>query len=470
MISREIRATVALAAPVVATQLAQISMGFVDTIMVGHLSSDALAGIALGNSIFFTTVVIAMGVVMAVGPMVSQAFGAGDETALARSVRQGLWLAAALTVPCMLIVRHAGVFLSWMGQDPATVELSQSYLRAISWGAFPFLGFVALRSFIEGVSRPRPATVISFLAVGLNVGANYVLMYGKLGFPALGLVGTGWASTVVFWFMMIALVVVAQSSRTFASYGVFSHIRRPDPHYLREIFRIGWPIGVSYGIESGLFMVTALFMGLLGTVALAAHQVAIQCAAFTFMVPLGIGIATSVRVGQAAGRRDARGVRNAGSVGISLAAAFMFFAAVVFWTLPRQIVGLYLDLGDPANTDVISLATSLLAVAAVFQIFDGVQVSAAGALRGLKDTRRPMIIGLVSYWLVGLSTGYVLGFTLDGGPTGLWWGLVVGLVAAAVLLSVRFQARSGLETYEPETASAREPDVAGPGGAGTAPF
>ncbi|MDX1741812.1 MAG: MATE family efflux transporter, partial [Rhodothermales bacterium] len=204
MLAREIKDTIGLAAPVVATQVAQISMGFVDTVMVGHLSSEALAGIALGNSVFFTTIVVAMGIVMAAGPMVSQAFGAGDDEGVARSVRQGLWLAAVLTIPCMLIVWNAGSVLTWIGQDAGTVQLTESYLRAISWGTFPFLGFVALRSFVEGVSRPRPATLISVVAVFLNVGANYVLMYGKLGLPALGLVGTGWASTIVFWFMMLA--------------------------------------------------------------------------------------------------------------------------------------------------------------------------------------------------------------------------------------------------------------------------
>ncbi len=442
MLAREIKDTIGLAAPVVATQVAQISMGFVDTVMVGHLSSDALAGIALGNSVFFTTIVVAMGIVMAAGPMVSQAFGAGDDEGVARSVRQGLWLAGVLTIPCMLIVWNAGSVLVWIGQDASTVQLTEAYLRAISWGTFPFLGFVALRSFVEGVSRPRPATLISVAAVFLNVGANYVLMYGKLGLPALGLVGTGWASTLVFWFMMLALVGVTQASPTFTEFSVFAHLRRPDPQYFRESFRIGWPIGVSYGVESGLFLVTALFMGLMGTVALAAHQVAIQCAAFTFMVPLGIGIATSVRVGQAIGRSDPGGASRAGFVGIGLAAAFMFGAAVLFWTVPRGIVGLYLDLDDPANRDVVGLATSLLAVAAVFQIFDGVQVSAAGALRGLKDTRRPMLIGFVSYWIVGLSAGYYLGFTMDLGPRGLWWGLVVGLAAAAVLLSIRFRNQS----------------------------
>ncbi len=443
MLSSEIKSTIALALPVVATQLAQISMGFVDTVMVGRLSSEALAGIALGNSIFFTTLMIAMGVVMAVGPMVSQAFGSGDRDGVARSTRQGMWLGAVLTVPCMLIVYNIAPVLNLIVKDAATVTLAQDYLRAMAWGVLPFLWFVALRSFIEGVSRPRPATVISFVAVALNVVANYILMYGKLGMPRLGLVGTGWASTIVFWFMFLSLALVSRRGGTFGRYEVLSHLRRPDPRYFRELFRIGWPIGVSYGIEAGLFMVTAVMMGVLGTVALAAHQVAIQCASITFMVPLGIGIAASVRVGQAVGRDDAAGARLAGLVGVGLAAAFMAGAAVLFWTVPRAIVSLYLNLHDPANTEVVSLAVSLLFVAAVFQLFDGVQVSAAGALRGLKDTRVPMLIGFVSYWLVGLSTGYVFGFKLHLGPTGLWSGLVLGLLFAAVLLLWRFWRHSG---------------------------
>ncbi len=442
MLLNEVKATVRLAIPVVATQIAQISMGFVDTVMVGRLSSDALAGIALGNSVFFTILMVAMGLVMAVGPMVSQSFGAGNSDGVARSTRQGMWLATTLAVPAFLIIRNVESVLLWIGQAPETVDLTQRYLLAISWGTFPFLWFVALRSFIEGVSRPRPATVISVIAVLLNVGANYVLMFGKLGLPKMGLVGTGWASTIVFWFMFVALAATTVRSPSFKVYEIFLHLRRPDPRVFRELFHIGWPIGISYGIEAGLFMITAMMMGLLGTVALASHQIAIQCASITFMVPLGIGIASSVRVGQAVGRGDRKGVRVAGLVGVGIAATFMAGAAVVFWTLPRAVVALYLDVGDPANSEVVSLAISLLFVAAVFQLFDGVQVSAAGALRGIKDTRVPMFIGFLSYWIVGLSSGYIVGFKLNQGPVGLWWGLVLGLTVAAILLLWRFWHKS----------------------------
>ena len=448
MIRREVKELVLLAGPVVAAQLGQMSMGFVDTVMVGRLGPEALAGVALGNATFFFIWVVSMGVVVAVGPMVSQAFGAGTHETIGRSVRQGLWLGAALGVPAFVLLWNAAPLWRLAGQEAATVEAAQGYVRAIVWGFLPFVWFVGVRSFVEAVSRPWPVTFITFLGVAVNIGANYVLMFGKLGFPALGLVGTGWASTVVFWFMFLLLIGYVQIVPRFRQYRLFARLGTPDPHVFRELFRIGWPIGIGYGIEAGLFVTTALMIGTLGAMPLAAHQVAIQCAAFTFMVPLGIGIATSVRVGQAVGRRDAEGARWAGYLGILLAGAFMSGMAVLFWTAPRAVISLYLDLSDPANAEVIALAVTLLGVAAVFQFFDGVQVAANGALRGLKDTRVPMLLAFVSYWLLGLTTGAALGFGAGLGAPGLWWGLVLGLAAASVLLSVRFYRNVGRVTAQ----------------------
>lgn len=435
---QEMRATLRLAGPVVAAQLAQMSMGLADTMMVGRLGREALAGVALGNALFFFLAIMSMGVVMAVGPMVSQAHGAGLKEPIERSVRQGFWLALLLSIPFCILLWNLEPILLAIGQPSEAVAGAVSYVQAIVWGFLPFLWLMVLRGFVEGISRPWPVTVIMSFGVLLNIAANYVLMYGKLGFPALGIAGTGWASTIVFWFLVLALVAHVRIVPSLRTYAIFSTIGRPDPDYFRELFRVGWPIGVSLGIESGLFTFTALLMGLIGPTALAAHQVALQCAAFTFMVPLGTGMAASVRVGQAVGREDWSGVRRAGAIGVALAAAFMSLAAACFWIFPRSIIGLFLDLGEAGNADVVVLAVTLLGIAAVFQVFDGIQVSAAGALRGLKDTRRPMVIGFVSYWLVGLTTGYVLGFGLDLGASGLWWGLVLGLATAAILLSWRF--------------------------------
>lgn len=440
-----------LAGPVVAAQLAQMSMGLTDTIMVGRLGEEALAGVALGNTVFFFLAVTCMGVVMAVGPMVSQAFGAGDRETIERSVRQGFWLGAVLTVPAFAILWHAGPALRLIGQPAETVAAAEGYLRAVLWGFLPFLWFMALRGFVEGISRPLPVTLVTLVGVALNVGANYVLMFGALGFPALGLVGTGWASTIVFWALLLMLAGYARRDRTLRTYRIFRTIGRPDVRTFRELVGIGWPIGVSLGIESGLFMTTALLIGLIGTTALAAHQIALQCAAFAFMVPLGIGMAASIRVGQAAGRGDWEGARRSGRVGVGLAAVFMSGTAVWFWAFPETLVGFFLDLDEEANRSVVDLAVVLLGVAAVFQVFDGIQVSAAGALRGLKDTRRPMAIGFVSYWLVGLTTGCLLGFVLGWGAVGLWWGLVVGLGAAAILLTVRFRKLIPVDEISVET-------------------
>jgi len=458
----ELRATLRLAGPVVAAQLAHISMGFVDTVMVGRLGPEALAGVALGNTIFFFFAIMGMGVVRAVGPMVSQAVGAKEAMAVGRSVRQGLWMATGLGLVILLILSNVEPVLRWTGQEAVAIDGATRYLDAIRWGILPFLGFVALRSFVEGLSRPLPVTIIAFVGVAVNIGANELLMFGRWGLPALGLAGTGWASTLVFSIMFGLLALFVHRTAPFAEHGVFTRIREPDRTYLRELIRIGAPMGASRGVESSLFMITTVLMGTLGTTALAAHQVALQCAAFAFMVPLGIGMAGTVRVGQAAGARDEAGARRAGGVAMGLATFFMVGTAVLFWTLPRPLVGLYLDLSDPGNAEVVALAVQLLGVAAVFQLFDGLQVAAHGALQGLKDTRVPMGIAMMTYWGIGLTTGYLWGVRGGGGPEALWWGLVVGLATAAVLLLLRFHwqvERAVEEEVVPSTSDDGDPSV-----------
>ena len=434
----EIAATILLAAPVVVTQLAHISMGFVDTIMVGRLGPAELAGVALGNTIFFTATIFCMGVVLAVGPMVAQAFGAGDGDPIGRSVRQGLWLSAVLAIPASIFIWNADTLLILLGQKPEVVVRAVSYLHAIVWGVFAFIAFAAIRSFCEAVSKPRPITVIAIIGVGVNILANYVLMYGKWGFPELGLVGTGWASTIAFWSTFLMVVGYVYFKKEFSRYQIFSRLGKPDPRYFMQLLRIGSPIGASLGVEMSLFMVTVMMMGWIGTVQLAAHQVAVQCAAFTFMVPLGIGMATSVRVGHAVGAGNPGEVYRAGMAGIWLSVSFMMMTAVLFWVAPRAVISLYLEMESPANADVIDIAVTLLGIAAVFQVFDGLQVAGMGALRGLKDTRRPMVLAMIAYWPIGLSMSYVLAFPLGLGEVGLWWGLVTGLGSAAIMITVRF--------------------------------
>jgi MATE family multidrug resistance protein len=436
----EVKHTIQLATPIVVTQLAGISMGFIDTIMVSRgLGPGPLAAVALGNAVFFASMVFGMGIMNAVTPMASQAYGANDSMGVGRAFRQGLWLGLLIGIPIFLVIRAAPDLLLLMGQDPDTVVLARGYIRAISWGVFPFLWFIATRCFIESVSRPRPATVIALLGVGINVVANYVLMFGKAGFPALGIRGTGVASAVVFWCNFLILLAFCLSDTRLRSLASLAHIRRPDFRYLRSLARLGVPIGVSQGVEAGLFMLTAMIMGLISTTALAAHQMAIQFAAFTFMVPLGVGLAASVRVGQAVGRGDLSGARRAGHAGMLLAVSFMSCTALLIWLFPRLIISIFLDVSLAKHAEVTSVAVSLLGIAAVFQIVDGVQVSAMGALRGLKDTFVPMMISVLSYWGLGLGVGYYLAFPAGWGPEGLWWGLVTGLGSAAILLTWRFQ-------------------------------
>lgn len=442
-ILREIRATLLLASPIVLSQLAQVSNGLVDTIMVGQLGPTALAGVALGSSVFFWVALVCLGIILAVGPMVSQAAGAGDAESVTRSTRQGFWMALILAAPLAILLQFAEPILVFTRQDPEVQRIAGGYLRAVAWGLLPFLGFGVLRSFVEGLERPTPVTIIALTAVGVNIFANDTYIHGRYGVPEMGAVGVGWATTTSFWFLFVALALFTQARPVFRRYQIFRRLRRPDPTYFRELFRIGWPIGVQFGTESGLFTLTALMAGALGATSLAAHQIALQCAAFTFMVPLSVGLAGSVRVGQAVGAGNPVGARRAGWTAIGLALLFMCGAALVFLTVPRALIGLFLDPTRAENLPVIELAVVLLGIAGAFQVFDGVQAAAAGALRGLKDTRLPMLIGAAAYWGVGLTSAYGFGLALGHGAPGLWWGLVLGLAAAAIGLTMRFHRRSG---------------------------
>lgn len=428
--------TLTLALPLILAQLAQVSMGLVDTLMVGRLGGEALAGIALGGNLFFFALIVGLGVMAAVGPTVSQAYGAGDLETGSRATRQSFYIALLLSVPAFVLFWRAESLLLLMGQEPQTAALAGAWLRAICWGYLPSLWLGGLRGLLEGLSRPRPVMFIAFLGIGLNIVINYTLIFGHFGFPALGAVGTGWASAFVYWVMFLAAAFYVH--RALPSFGIFASFPRPDLALLRNLFLIGLPIGLMSSFESGLFSVAAILMGTFGTASLAAHQIAIQTASFTFMIPLGLAAATAVRVGQAVGRRDPAEARRSGWIGIALSAIFMSLTALTFWFLPERIASLFLKAGDPANADVIRTAAQFLAFVAAFQIFDGLQVSAAGALRGLKDTRVPMLISLLSYWGIGFSSGVIFAFPLGLGGSGLWLGLVLGLVAAAFLLVLRF--------------------------------
>lgn len=435
---REIRATLALAVPLVLAQLAQMSMGFVDVAMVGRLGTESMAAIVLGSTTYFTLSLVGVGVLIAVQPMVAQAIGAGDEASAGRAVRQGLWLATLLGLPATIALGFSEPALLATGQAPETAALAAEYHDAVRWGFIPNLWFTALRGLCEGDARPRPVLAVTLVGVLANVVLNYALMFGAFGFPALGVVGTGWSTAITTAVMFVALALVVRRG-PLGRFRVFAGLRQPDGATLGALFRLGWPIGIGFGLEAGLFMAATLLVGRLPdhAVALAAHQIALNAASVTFMVPLGIGMAGGIRVGQAAGAGDVAAAARAGWMAAALGALFMTCSALVFWFAPGAVVWIYA--GRSPDAEVAALAVSLLGIAAVFQLFDGVQAAIAGALRGLKDTRVPMVLAALSYWGVGLSVGAGLGLAGGLGAPGLWWGLTLGLATASVLMSLRFR-------------------------------
>ncbi|HEY9700268.1 MAG TPA: MATE family efflux transporter [Trichocoleus sp.] len=441
-LSTEIRNCLALALPLAGAQLAQAMTAFADTVMMGLLGSEALAAGGLGAALFQACLLVSSSIVSAVSSLGAAAFGAGQSERVGQVVRQGLWLAVVMAVPIVFLLWFSEPLFQGLGQEASVTQQSESYLRAIVWGFFPALGFAVLRHFVSALSQPRSVIVIMIGGTLFNVAANYVLMFGKFGLPALGLAGIGWASTLSLWGMFLALILHIRSQTHFRTYGVFRNLHHFEGRLFAELLHVGLPIGILSAAETGLFTVTTFLMGQLGTATLAAHQIALQTAALTFMIPLGISFANTVRVGQFLGQGDLQSAKLAGYTGMSIGVGFMALMALLFWTVPEAIVSLYLDIRNPANQAVVTLAKQLLGVAAMFQVVDGLQVTAVGALRGLKDTRIPMLIGLLAYWGIGLTCGYTLGLRFGFGGVGLWWGLAIGLVLAASILTWRFSTSS----------------------------
>lgn len=434
----EVKGCLFLAVPLAGAQLGQAATSFVDTVMMGFLGSQSLAAGGLGSVTFLWLLTIGTGIVSAVSPLAAEAHGAGRIEAAGRVARQGLWLSLLIALPVTLLIWNGDALLRLFGQAENNVVLAMLYLKAIAWGYLPGLAFAVLKSFVCALSRPYPVIVVMICGTVFNIAANYVLMFGKFGLPALGLAGIGWASTLTLWSMFLALAIYILNQTSFSSYGVFRNLHQFHWRVFWELLQTGLPIGVLTGVESGIFTATTFLVGQLGTLVLAAHQIVLQTSSITFIVSLGVSVATTVRVGQMIGRSDPIGARLAGYVGIGIGTLFMGTMAILFWTIPEIIISLYLDVQNPANAGVVVIAKSLLGIAAAFQLVDGAQVSAAGALRGLKDTRIPMLIGIIAYWFLGLGSGYLLGLQFGLGGVGLWWGLVIGLTTAATVLTWRF--------------------------------
>jgi len=431
----EIRRTLHLATPVIIGQLAVFSMNFVDTVMSGRLPNRdiALAALGIGGAVWSSMLMFVLGTLMVVQPSVAQLDGALKRREAAAQTRQALWIAVALALPFFLICYFSEPLLAAFRIDPAIVPTAAAYLRAMSWGA-PGLSLVfLLRFFSEGTGHTRPTMLYGVTGALLNVPLNYVLMFGKLGVPAMGTVGVGYATSIVIWLQFLMLFVYIRTHRHYEPFELMSHLERPDWGEIWGLLKVGVPIAVAIFVEGSLFVMAALLIGRLGPVPAAAHLIAINFAALVFMIPVGLSSAISIRVGNAVGRGDPDGARYAGLIGIMIILGIQTVGAICMLFFPEAIVRLYTD--DPV---IAPLAVSLLFYAAVFQYPDGLQMVASGALRGFKDTRMPVVYMVISFWIVGLTLGYHLTFARGMGPAGMWVGMIAGLSVAAVLLLRRF--------------------------------
>ena len=445
-LTTEIRATLALATPMVLTNLAQAAIAATDVALLGLAGTRPLAAGALGVNLITACLFFGTGVVTASSPMLSRALGAKSHAVrdVRRTVRQALWSCAALAVPFWLLLWQARAILILFGQDAGLAADAQGFVRAMMWGLLPALGFLALRSFMTALERPGWSLIVAALAVLFNGVINYALIFGAGPVPALGLVGAGIGSSIANLLMFVGMAIVVLRDRRFRRYRLFGRFWRADWPRFAALWRLGLPIAVTLTLEVTVFNAAVFLMGLIGTAALAAHAIAIQIAALSFMVPLGMAQAVTVRVAIASGRGDRAGVARAGWTTFVIGTGFMCVMAAVLLAVPRALVSAFIDVHDPANAEVVGLAVSFLAIAALFQVVDGAQAVGAGMLRGLHDTAWPMAYALFGYWVVGIGVGVWLGFYRDMGGIGVWIGLASGLAVVSVLMMTRWAWRERL--------------------------
>ena len=436
-IEAELRATLALAAPLAAANLAQMAMGVTDMVMVGRLGALPLAAAGLGAMLYFTGGVVLQGILSAVAPLAAHALGGGDRRAAGRIAGAGLALAVLLAVPFVAALTSLDRLLLALGYDHALAAEIGRFLQAIAWGGPAFLGFAVLRSLLAALSHTRAVMGVLLLCVAGNAALNWVLIFGHLGAPALGVPGSGYASAINQWVILAGLALCTRMMPGIAGFHLLRSAFAPSWAAMANVLRLGLPIGGIMGVEVGVFLAAGVLMGLLGAAPLGAHQLVLNCAGISFMVPLGLGQAATVRVAYELGAGRAFAARRAGFVALALGIGFMGAMAVVLWTVPQAIIAAYIDIADPANRETVQIARRLLVIAALFQVFDGMQVIAAGALRGYRDTMVPMLLAGFGYWGAGFGGGWLLAFPLGFGPAGLWWGLALGLAVVAILLTVR---------------------------------
>ncbi|WP_240046715.1 MATE family efflux transporter [Paracraurococcus ruber] len=445
-------ATLALAWPLALTNLSQHALALTNAVILGWHSTEALAAATLGANLYYAVMAAPLGTAFAAAPMLAQARGQGRLAGgagrgwvreMRRSARSGLWATLAVLLPSLLLLWFAEPVLLALGQAPGLAALAGEYLRAMMWGLIPFCGFVVLRGFLAAMERPGPALWIAVAGIGLNALLCPLLVFGWGGWAGFGVTGAGLASTLVDSLMLLGLLGLVARDRVLGRFRLLGRFWRPDPARLREVVRIGLPVAGSMLLEIGVFSAAAIVMGWFGAVAVAAHAVALQVAGMTFMVPLGIGQAATARVGLFVGEARPREAARAGWVAIGLGAGFMGLMALLLLAGAGPIARGFVGAAEATAREAAALGALLLTIAGLFQLADGVQAVAAGALRGLKDTRVPMLLAGFGYWGLGMPVGLLLAWPAGFGPQGIWLGLAAGLGAVAVLMLRRWRRMSG---------------------------
>lgn len=436
-LKKHIASTFQLAYPVMIGQLGIIMMGVVDSLMVGRIGAAPLAAASLGNGMAFIIMIIGIGLSYAVTPLVAIAVGAGKFEDCGIYFRQALLVNSVASIIIAILIFFAADLLQYFDQPEEVQVLATSYMKIIGLSSIPLLLYQSYKQFIEGLSVMRPAMIITLIANLVNAFANWLLIYGNLGFPRLELDGAGWATFISRLFMTITLMLFVMNNSFFKKYDVTFHYRSINWPMIKKILSLGLPSGMQYFFEVGAFSFAVVMVGWLGTKQLAAHQIALNLASISFMVVLGISVAGSIRVGNAVGMKDIAETRRAGFTAWLLGASVMSAAGIIFIVFRNYLPTLYVN-----DEVVISYASSLLIIAALFQISDGTQAVGIGILRGLTDVKIPTAITFIAYWIVGLPVGYLLGFTFDLGVQGVWIGLLMGLTTSAILLTLRFNSRS----------------------------
>ncbi|MCO5146740.1 MAG: MATE family efflux transporter [Aquamicrobium sp.] len=431
------RETVLLGLPLIAAQLAQMALNVTNTVVLGRVGPEELAASVLGWQFFFVLWMFGSGFGFAVMPLVANAIGSNDPRGGRRFVRMGLWISFAYGLLMMVPLWNAEAIFRALGQDPRISALAAAYIGTLKWSLFPQLAIIVLRSFLGALGRPGIVVIALVVGVAINAGLNVVLVFGGAGVPALGMQGSGLATLIATCCVALFLVVHISRHRVLRRQEIFVRFFKPDMPAIAEVFRLGWPMGTTVVAEVALFTATSFMMGVIGPMELAAHGIALQLSGVAFMIPLGLSAATTIRVGHAYGAGNHSDVSRAAMTSLGLGLAIACLSAAVFLTVPRALIALYLDMEAGASAPVIPIAVSFLAVAGIFQIVDGVQALSSGALRGLKEARAPMVIALLSYWAIGVPVGYGLAFPAGWGGIGIWWGLAIGLAAAAILMTLR---------------------------------